>query len=588
MSSNPISYTTKTFESAIAEINSEPLLIDKQDWWKRFLAGVVDMMALLNNAVANNSLLGTSFTRRNIEELLLLIDYLLTPQSTATGSAIFFLKSTTTFPQTIAKVDIVALSEGTSLIASKRFEGRQAETVTAVTDTFGVGDVVTGTDKITVTRDFTTGEKIRLTTSSSLPAPLTVATDYYVIRDSATVIQLATSLANAQAGTQIDITTTGAGTQTIHLYSFIATVYQQQAVDTLTIGESDGTTEFQEFVLPDQNIIQDTLVITINSVIWTRVDSLIDSTSTDTHYRVFYDFDENALVQFGNGTYGAIPGAFDITAAYAIGGGSESNIQAVNGLSIYAGSSVYIEGVTNPSALTGGAAVENTESAKRLAPAFLKARDRYVTSDDGETLALRYPGISLARVIGNYFGVLSSKVITIATGGGNPSTATKTALQDYLINRSIGESIAVQVLDTTITSQAVTAAAKMKAGYTYTGDVENYFRLAWKLWLSETGNEIQLDFLANGVASAITLINSIFTETFDATVQSDFDQITLLLQENNFTPRDIGDDIRESDTYAYIEKVTGVDYFTTTLTFPIVLADDEITTNGTLTLTEIP
>jgi hypothetical protein len=589
MSSNPINYDTKTFESVLAEINSNGELRDKPDWSKRGEAGIRDMLSLLNNAVANNVLLDTAFTRRNIEQLLKLIDYTLTPQSTATGTALFFLKSTTIFPLTVAEVDVAALTPGTSIVASKRFEGRSAVNVTSVTDTFGVGDVVIGTDIITVTRDFTTGEKVRLTTSSSLPSPLAIGTDYYVIRVSATTIKLATTLANANAGTQIDITTTGAGTQTITLYSFLTTVYQQiQLTDSKTIGESDGITEFQEFIMPDKNIILDTLVVTINAIIWTQVDTLVDSSGTDTVYRVFYDFDGNMTIQFGNNTLGAIPGNFDISAIYAVGGGVNSNVQTVNGLSIYAGSDVNIEGVTNPAALTGGADVENTESAKRLGPALLKTRDRFITSTDGEALALAYPGISLAKENGNAFGVLSSQMVTIADGGGNPSGATKTALQEALIDVAILESVDVRVEDTTITSTNVTSAAKMKPGYTYAGDIENYFRLAWELWLSETGFQIQLDFLANGVASAITLINNIFTETFSATVQSDVDQITILLQESNFTPRDIGVNVRQSDTFAYIEKVTGIDYFTTTLSFPIVLASDEITTDGTLALTEIP
>lgn len=586
---NPIQYDTKTFESALAEINSNSLLVDKPEWWKNCIAGIRDMLSLLNNAVANNSLLGTAFTQRNIELLLALIDYTLTGQTTGTGSAIFYLKSTTAFPITVTAVNQSALTPGTSIVASKRYEARTAANVAAVTDAFLAAAVNTGTDIITVTRDFTTGEKVIFTTTNTLPAPLALATEYWIIRVSATEIQVALTLADAYAGTEINLTTQGVGTHTANLYSFISTVYQQIQQDTKTVGTSDGSTEWQEFLMPDQNIILETLVITINSVNWTRVDTLIDSSGSDTHYRTFFDFDGNATIQFGNGTYGAVPGAFDVSATYATGGGAESNISTVDGLNIYAGSDSNINGVSNPAALTGGAAVENTENAKRLGPALLKARNRFVTASDGESLATGYSGISLAKVNENEFGVLSAQVICIANGGGNPAGAVKTALQAYLIDRTVLESIDVRVEDTTITSTNVTSAAKMRSGYTYTGDIENYFRLAWKLWLSETGYQIQLDYLANGTASAITLINTIFSESFSATNQADFDQITILLQEVNFTPRAIGEDIRESDTFAYIENVTGIDYLTITVpAFPIVLGDSEITTDGVLTLTEIP
>lgn len=52
---------------------------------------------------------------------------------------------------------------------------------------------------------------IRLT-GGSLPAGLAAATDYYVIRVSADTFSLATSRANALAGTAIDITVDGTGT----------------------------------------------------------------------------------------------------------------------------------------------------------------------------------------------------------------------------------------------------------------------------------------------------------------------------------------------------------------------------------------
>ena len=47
-----------------------------------------------------------------------------------------------------------------------------------------------------------------------LPAPLAAATDYWVIKVDADNFYVATSLANAYAGTRIDITTNGTGTQT--------------------------------------------------------------------------------------------------------------------------------------------------------------------------------------------------------------------------------------------------------------------------------------------------------------------------------------------------------------------------------------
>lgn len=59
----------------------------------------------------------------------------------------------------------------------------------------------------------TTGSRIRLV-GGTLPTPLLANVDYFAIVSSATVFTLATTLANATAGTPIDIADTGAGALT--------------------------------------------------------------------------------------------------------------------------------------------------------------------------------------------------------------------------------------------------------------------------------------------------------------------------------------------------------------------------------------
>lgn len=59
-----------------------------------------------------------------------------------------------------------------------------------------------------------TGDTITLTTTGALPTGLSVATTYWVIRVDANTFKLATSLANAQAGTAITTTGTQSGTHT--------------------------------------------------------------------------------------------------------------------------------------------------------------------------------------------------------------------------------------------------------------------------------------------------------------------------------------------------------------------------------------
>ena len=85
-------------------------------------------------------------------------------------------------------------------------------------ESFAAAAVTTATDLITVASNvdkWITGMLVRATTTGGLPAGLALATDYWVIRISATTIKLASSLANAVAGTAIDITTQGTGTHTL-------------------------------------------------------------------------------------------------------------------------------------------------------------------------------------------------------------------------------------------------------------------------------------------------------------------------------------------------------------------------------------
>ena len=121
----------------------------------------------------------------------------------------------TVVPCTVALLDVIGFYRVTSVTTT---------TAQATTNTLGRSATFTadaGTDLMTYTSvtslpsNILTGTRVRLTTTTTLPAPLATATDYYVIRMSDGTFELATTYANAIAGTQIDITTAGTGTHTI-------------------------------------------------------------------------------------------------------------------------------------------------------------------------------------------------------------------------------------------------------------------------------------------------------------------------------------------------------------------------------------
>lgn len=121
----------------------------------------------------------------------------------------------TVVPGTLALVDLIGFYRVTSVTTT---------TAQSTANTLGRSDTFTadaGTDVCTYssTADFPsnilTGTRVRLTTTTTLPAGLSLATDYYVIRVDDSTFQLATSYANAVAGTAINITDAGTGTHTI-------------------------------------------------------------------------------------------------------------------------------------------------------------------------------------------------------------------------------------------------------------------------------------------------------------------------------------------------------------------------------------
>lgn len=569
--SNPIQYTSRTFLQVMNDFNNDPDLVDKPEWFKRMVAGSHDVLSMYENAIANNSFLRTAFTRQSVADLLALIDYQLAWKTTSSGTLLFYLSPTTVFPKTIDVENLKARSSGTIQVASKVYEAREGITATATSEGFTTD--YASDNNLDVAREYMTGEKVRVSTDNTLPAPLAAATDYYVIKQSATEITLAETLAEAYAGTEITLTSDGTGNHTITLLSVQVTAYQQETQEDVSLGTSDGSTEWQRFDLPDLDVLSDTLTLNINGMSWTVVDNLVESSSSDRHFLHRYNTDGSSYVLFGNGTYGAIPGNFEIFADYSYGGGIESNITAADRINSYAGSDTDVQGVSNPSAFTGGADEENLESAKLLGPTLLKARDRFITVEDGEALALAYGGIIRVAVNKNVYGLLSAQVPIVPAGGGSPSAGLKSALQTYLIERSVLDSIDVRVENPTYNAVSVTSTIKVLSGYTF-ADIKDYITLALRLIFSEVTSEIQGEYEQNGIADAVSTINSKWSYSFGT---ADYTQIITLLE--NITASDFGVDFQESDVTSIIDiYVNGVDYISITApAFPITQAADEIT-----------
>lgn len=128
-----------------------------------------------------------------------------------------------------------------------------------------------------------------------------------------------------------------------------------------------------------------------NNEVWVRykrVDSFFASGPRSRHYTLDY---VSGQVSFGDGRRGIVPPEARnsiVAASYRIGGGAMGNVNA-NTLTSLGRALAYIESVTNPLQATGGADRESIDEAKNRAPYTIKSRDRAVTTEDYEMLALR-------------------------------------------------------------------------------------------------------------------------------------------------------------------------------------------------------
>jgi hypothetical protein len=106
---------------------------------------------------------------------------------------------------------------------------------------------------------------------------------------------------------------------------------------------------------------------------------------------------ESGQVRFGDGVHGARPpfGA-RLRAAYDFGVGRAGNL----GAGAIATSPALPSGwkVTNPVPTWGGANAESIDDAEKQIPRYLQHRDRLVSAEDYEVLALRTPGVDVGRV----------------------------------------------------------------------------------------------------------------------------------------------------------------------------------------------
>lgn len=358
----------------------------------------------------------------------------------------------------------------------------------------------------------------------------------------------------------------------------------------IDIGTSDGTTEWQEFILPDTNVLIDSIELSINSLAWDKKDNLVGSSGTDRHFRVIVKPNRAIAILFGNGTFGAIPPpSVPILATYRVGGGISGNIKQAGATVAYTGGNINVTDATLDGDFTGGADRELLSNAKRLAPQMLRTNYRAVTENDIETLSVQFSSsIIVAKALPNLYGAGTVGVHIVPSLGGVPSSGLKTSLQAYLKERASLANTDIRVRDPLYQPEDVSASIKMKSGFLFSV-YQPYAELVCYLQVSEVTQEIIDIFSERGIEEVVSYVNTKWGFTFGST---DYNELSRVIRRREREGAVVwGGDLVANDIISALDDLTGVEFPLITTPAPssfVSVAFNRIMTEGLITVAEIP
>lgn len=173
---------------------------------------------------------------------------------------------------------------------------------------------------------------------------------------------------------------------------------------------------------PDQSatlihtpVFPDSIRLTVNGENWKRVDDLttapsevvarsprlaserVTESQTIQESKVFWVDRESGEIRFGDGIHGMRPPARSAIQVSYDYGGSKQGMVGINaitkGPALPAGLRVF-----NPVPTWGGSDAEPVATAEKRIPAFLRHRNRLISSEDFKEITWRTPGVELGRV----------------------------------------------------------------------------------------------------------------------------------------------------------------------------------------------
>lgn len=373
------------------------------------------------------------------------------------------------------------------------------------------------------------------------------------------------------------------GTDTI-----TADATQKRTYTDIDIGTIKTQDEFYEVPIDGYvNIIKTSISLTINSLSWTRVDNLDNSTDTDKHFVLVYQNNGAMLVMFGNGTRGEKPPlGYAVLATFA-------TTQGLSGIMDSGEINTNLEGDTDISSVTntstsGGNNSESVPSIIRNAKIAVRSKEIIWSEEDLE-LHARAADASVVKALG-IGGVGTAEIIIIPSGGGAPSSGLKTIVKNYTEALSQFGLMPMLVSDPTYDTQNISATITKLPGFDPT-TVENLVDFGMTLVSSAYDIQVLDSYDTSGIDICRTdVINVLWSWAF---VEADNSALAHIIEKwksllGNRDYREWGQELEVGNLWIMGDSLYsyGVDVFALTLpTSNVTPSSDEIIDTGTVTIT---
>lgn len=226
------------------------------------------------------------------------------------------------------------------------------------------------------------------------------------------------------------------------------TATQGETIYDEVIGTSDGTAN-QEFELSESPVINGSITVNVNGVIYTEVPYLVDYSGYDPVFSTYTNSEKTTFIKFGDNISGRVPlNGVQLTATYRVGGGLSGNIpantikfiktNAVAGLSVNNQDVGLLSG-----AAAGGADEESTDSIRVNAPKSIRALNRAVSLSDYASLVIQVAGVAKAVSTADVYSSVTVYFAPYGDSGLQSDGVTsslvfnnlKTEIEEYLVDK---------------------------------------------------------------------------------------------------------------------------------------------------------